>query len=98
VECAPGSELAALRARWPEVAARPLGRVERTLTHRALTIEIFAVEHLPPPDGARWVTEEEAETLGISAAMQAVLKRVFDGRAGGGETAWKSRRSPRSRR
>ena len=98
VECAPGSELEALRAHWPEIAARPLGRVERTLTHRALTIEIFAVEHLPPPDGARWVTAEEARTLGISAAMQMVLERVLENPSAGGGTAWKSSRSPRSRR
>jgi A/G-specific adenine glycosylase len=86
VECTPGSELDALRARWPKITARPLGRVERTLTHRALTIEIFAVEHLPPPDGARWATEEEAESLGISAAMQAVLGCVLGDRGGGGGT------------
>ena len=98
VECAPGSEVEALRARWPEISVRALGRVERTLTHRALTLEIFAVEHLPPPDGARWVTAEEAETLGISAAMQAVLRRVLDDRTAPGGTKWKSSRSPRSRR
>jgi A/G-specific adenine glycosylase len=98
VECAPGSELDALRTRWPEITARPLGRVERTLTHRALTIEIFSVERLPPLDGGRWVTAEEAQTLGISAAMQAVLGRVFGDRGDGGGTAWMSSRLPKSRR
>ena len=98
VECAPGSELQALRARWPQIAARPLGRVERTLTHRALSIEIFAVEHLPPPAGARWVTVEGARTLGISAAMQAVLGRVLEAPSSPGDDPWKSLRSPRSRR
>ncbi len=98
VECAPGGELEALRARWPGVTGHPLGRVERTLTHRALTLEIFAVERLRPPDGARWVTPGEAETLGISAAMQAVLRRVLDDRTPQGGTPWKSSRSPRSRR
>jgi A/G-specific adenine glycosylase len=95
VECAPGSELAALRARWPDLVGRPIGRVERTLTHRALTIEIFAAENLPPPEGARWVTAEEAQRLGISAAMQVVLERVL-GSPGG--NPWKRPRSPRSRR
>jgi len=94
----PGSELPALRARWPQIAARPLGRVERTLTHRALSIEIFAVEHLPPPAGARWVTVEGARTLGISAAMQAVLGRVLEAPSSPGDDPWKSLRSPRSRR
>jgi A/G-specific adenine glycosylase len=97
VECTPGSELEALRARWPGITARPLGRVERTLTHRALTLEIFAVERLAPPEGARWVTAAEAEALGISAAMQAVLRRVLDDRIPPGGTPWKSPRSPRSR-
>ena len=98
VECAPGEEIDALRTRWPGIAARLLGRVERTLTHRALTIEIFSVEHLTPPDGARWVTAGEAETLGISAAMQAVLGRVLDDRDAGGGTTWKSSRRRSSRR
>ena len=98
VECAPGGELKALRARWPGITGRPVGRVERTLTHRALTLEIFAVERLPPPDGARWVTPGEADGLGISAAMQAVLRRVLDDRTSPGGTPWKSSRSPRSRR
>jgi len=98
VECTPGSELEALRARWPRITARPLGRVERTLTHRALTLEIFAVERLSPPEGARWVTPAEAEALGISAAMQAVLRRVLDDRTQPGGSPWKSSRSPRSRR
>ena len=98
VECSPGSELAALRTRWPEIAARRLDRVERTLTHRALTLEIFAVEGLLPPDGARWVTAAQAQTLGISAAMQAVLRRVLDDRTPPGGKPWKSSRSPRSRR
>jgi A/G-specific adenine glycosylase len=100
VECEPGAEVESLRARWPEVgpAPRPLGRVERTLTHRELTLEVFAVEALEPPEGARWVSAEEASTLGISAAMQAVLRRVFEDRAPPGGRPWKSSRSPRSRR
>jgi adenine-specific DNA glycosylase len=100
VECVPGREVEALRARWPEVGSdpRPLGRVDRTLTHRALTLEVFEVEGLEPPDGARWVTAAEASTLGISAAMQAVLRRVFEDRSPPGGRPWKSSRSQRSRR
>ena len=99
VECEPGTEVEALRARWPQLGApRPLGRVERTLTHRALTLDVFAVEGLEPPDGARWVSAAEASTLGISAAMQAVLRRVFEDRSPPGGRPWKSSRWPRSRR
>ena len=100
VECAPGSEVEALRARWPEVgeALRPLGRVERTLTHRALTLQIYEVERLEPPDGARWATAGEIETLGVSAAMQAVLQRVLAGHGPEGGRPWsRNSRSPRSR-
>ncbi|HZJ53204.1 MAG TPA: A/G-specific adenine glycosylase [Myxococcaceae bacterium] len=100
VECAPGGEVEALRARWPEVGSAPraLGRVERTLTHRVLILEVFAVDDLEPPDGARWVTAAEASTLGISAAMQAVLRQVFEDRSPPGGRPWKSSRSQRSRR
>ncbi len=99
VECAPGGEAEALRARWPEIGAAlsPLGRVERTLTHRALTLEIFEVEHLEPPEGARWATASDIASLGVSAAMQAVLRRVLHGHDSTGGTPWKSSRSPRSR-
>ncbi len=99
VECAPGGEVEALRARWPEIGEtlRPLGKVERTLTHRALTIEVYAVEALAPPEGARWATAQQIESLGVSAAMQAVLRRVFGAEAPGGGKAWRSSRSPRSR-
>jgi len=78
-------------------AAKIIGR-ELTSRLKALTLEIFAVEGLPPPDGARWVTPGEADGLGISAAMQAVLRRVLDDRTSPGGTQWKSSRSPRSRR
>jgi A/G-specific adenine glycosylase len=99
VECAPGGEAEALRARWPEISAalRPLGRVERTLTHRALTLEVFEVEHLEPPEGALWATASDIASLGVSAAMQAVLRRVLHGHDSTGGTPWKSSRSPRSR-
>jgi A/G-specific adenine glycosylase len=97
VECAAGQELEALRARWPEIRRSPrrLGRVERTLTHRALTLEIFEVFGLGPPAGGRWATREEIESLGVSSAMQAVLRRVLDGTEG--DRTWRSSRPPRSR-
>ena len=96
VECAPGAEVEALRVRWPEIEGTPhrLGVVERTLTHRELTLALFAVEGLGSVDGARWATEQEAATLGMSSAMQAVLRLVM----GEGGRSWKSSRSPRSRR
>jgi A/G-specific adenine glycosylase len=100
VECAPGTEVEALRIRWPEIDAPPrrLGAVLRTLTHRDLTLELFAVEGLGSVDGARWATEQEAATLGMSSAMQAVLRRVLGEAGGEGGRSWKSSRSPRSRR
>jgi len=99
VECAPGGEVAGLRARWPEIGAtaRPLGRVERTLTHRALTLEVYEVDGLAPPEGARWATAQQIESLGVSAAMQAVLRRVFGEEAPQGGRPWRSSRSLRSR-
>jgi A/G-specific adenine glycosylase len=100
VECAPGEEADALRARWPEVGTelRHLGRVERTLTHRALTLEIFQVGALHPPPGARWATAEGLAALGVSAAMQAALRRVFGAEDSEGGRPWsRSSRSPRSR-
>jgi A/G-specific adenine glycosylase len=100
VECAPGAEAKALRARWPEIgpALRPLGRVERTLTHRDLTLEIFEVTRLEPPEGGRWVSDIEAASLGVSAAMQAALAQVFRAGTPEGGRPWTRRsRSPRSR-
>ncbi|MGZ6080081.1 MAG: A/G-specific adenine glycosylase [Myxococcaceae bacterium] len=100
VECAPGTEAEALRARWPEIgtALRSLGRVERTLTHRDLTLEIFEVTQLEPPEGGRWVSDAEAASLGVSAAMQAVLAQVFRAGSPEGGRPWTKRsRSPRSR-
>ena len=100
VECPPGQEERALRDRWPEIAGalRHLGRVERTLTHRALSLEVYEVGGLRPPSGARWVTAEQLASLGVSAAMQAALRRVFDEAGKEGDTSWKrSSRSPRSR-
>ena len=62
-----------------------LGEVHRTLTHRALTLSLFAVK--PAPGVAkggylalRWVNAEQARRLGISAAMQAALAEADAGR------------------
>ncbi|MBK7860645.1 MAG: A/G-specific adenine glycosylase [Archangiaceae bacterium] len=60
-----------------------LATVERTLTHRDLVLELYATAATPPLkhlDGyteCRWVTEAETEPLGVSAAMQAALERVW---------------------
>jgi A/G-specific adenine glycosylase len=100
VECTRGTEVEALRLRWPEIDSPPrrLGVVARTLTHRELTLALFAVEGLGPVDGARWATEQEAAALGMSSAMQAVLRQVLGHAGGEGGRSWKSSRSPRSRR
>ncbi len=62
----------------------PLGQVQRTLTHRDLTLTLYPVLRGKPPGKAhyletRWATPAEAESLGISTAMQKAL-----------ELAWKS--------
>jgi A/G-specific adenine glycosylase len=59
-----------------------LGTVTRTLTHRELTMAVFEVE--PPArsiEGAQWITADQARSIGVSAAMQAVLALAFDGEA-----------------
>jgi A/G-specific adenine glycosylase len=56
-----------------------LGTVKRSLTHRALTLELWATrpeKRLTVPAGyeeLKWVTADELEVLGISAATRAVL-------------------------
>jgi len=57
-----------------------LGRIERTLTHRALTLELFPVRagRAPksPGDGyveQAWCTADEARALGMSTAMTHAL-------------------------
>ena len=60
-----------------------LGTVERTLTHRDLVLQLWAVQSRATFDGVpgysecRWVTAVEVEPLGVSAAMQEVLSRVW---------------------
>ncbi len=58
-----------------------LGSVHRTLTHRALTLSLFAVRPAGHPrQGAyvelRWASAAEASTLGVSAAMQAAVAQA----------------------
>jgi A/G-specific adenine glycosylase len=86
-EVAPGAEAASVR-RTLAAALGPgatvgewLGDVERTLTHRALTISLFratAPRQAAPPRSAelRWVRPEEASRLGMSTAMVAALSTV----------------------
>ena len=81
VECAPGADpRGALEAAWngAKVGERPLATVERTLTHRDLRLTAFEVTRLRPQAEGRFVRRAEADALGVSAAMQAVLERVFD--------------------
>lgn len=58
-----------------------LGQVQRTLTHRALTIELFPVQkgRVPRKPGAgvvelAWFTPDEAHALGMSTAMARALE------------------------
>jgi A/G-specific adenine glycosylase len=58
-----------------------LGEVRRVLTHRELSLHLFAVQAPARPGkgdylALRWATSEEARALGVSAAMRAALARV----------------------
>jgi A/G-specific adenine glycosylase len=81
--CAPrGKQTGSSNRRSESRCAGPrhLGTVARTLTHRDLTMAVFEVE--PPAramKGAQWTTADQARSIGVSAAMQAVLALVFDG-------------------
>lgn len=67
-----------------------LGEVQRTLTHRALTLRLHAVTAGRPPEGApgappagslyaalAWVTPAEAAALGMSTAMARALEAAL---------------------
>jgi A/G-specific adenine glycosylase len=60
-----------------------LATVERTLTHRDLTLSLYAVQsratfrRVEGYSECRWVTKGEVEPLGVSAAMQAALEHVW---------------------
>jgi A/G-specific adenine glycosylase len=70
-----------------ELLEAPVGAhvatVERTLTHRDLKLELFAVQsratvrRLAGYTECRWVTRGEVEPLGVSAAMQAALEHAW---------------------
>jgi A/G-specific adenine glycosylase len=60
-----------------------LAIVERTLTHRDLTLHLYEVKsratlkRLEGYPECRWVTQGDVEPLGVSAAMQAALEHVW---------------------
>src|SRR5262249_43721845 len=83
---------AVLGTAWPgaTVAAEPLASVERTRTHRDPRPLAFAVTGPRTRPRGRFVSAREAESLGVSAAMQAVLDHVFAARPLG-----RRRRPPR---
>lgn len=58
-----------------EVTER-VGRVEQTLTHRDVEVDVFAVrgEVRTLPEGARWVQPESLTTLGLSTLAVRVLQ------------------------
>lgn len=65
----------------------PLGKVERVLTHRKLTLELFSVtaptrlpKATPPYAQVKWVKLDALGALGISSAMQAALKLAIPSR------------------
>lgn len=67
----------------PSRLGEHLGTIERTLTHRDLVLQLYAVQsratfdRVPGYSECRWVTAAETEPLGVSAAMQEVLSRVW---------------------
>ncbi|MCI0672478.1 MAG: A/G-specific adenine glycosylase [Myxococcaceae bacterium] len=70
----------------------PSGEVQRTLTHRALTLRLYPITGGTPPSarapGYRelaWVTPGEASALGMSTAMALALKRALATDGGPGE-------------
>ena len=78
---APPAALATLLGQKGSVGAR-LGTVTRTLTHRALTLELWSatagarLEAPPGYQAIRWVTSAQLLELGISAATRAVLQTL----------------------
>ncbi len=79
----PEREQAALASIGVKTRARPLGSVQRALTHRDLELRLYAAEGRPPakpPSGyceLTWATPAQAEGLGMSTAMQRALKAAL---------------------
>ena len=65
----------------------PIGTVRRTLTHRALTLDLFEIHgrFVPRPNASiqewRWVREGETGGLGMSTAMERALSLTWDVRS-----------------
>lgn len=74
----------ALAKLLPGTLGEHLGTVERTLTHRDLVLQLYRVQsratfdRVPGYSECRWVTRQQTEPLGVSAAMQEVLSRVWE--------------------
>ena len=86
-EVPPGADRAAVEEALAETLGpgtrvlRAVGDVERTLTHRALTLSLFHVSAPARPSGAgysglTWVEPARAARLGMSTAMQTALERL----------------------
>jgi len=78
-----GGDGEALRALFepppPAGAGKHLGTVRRTLTHRELRIDVYALRLparsvLRESDGARWVRPGELDALGVSSATRRALE------------------------
>ena len=90
---ADGDRRAVTRAFRPLLGAvtigEALGTVKRTLTHRSLTLDLFAIggRFAPRPNAAieewRWVHEDEIGALGMSTAMERALSITLDNRSVG---------------
>jgi adenine-specific DNA glycosylase len=91
VEVAPGSGAkAALRTRLPRLVGAPvevgrrLARIERTLTHRRLSIAAYRCRIRGSPRAVghaelRWLRPAEMRDLGMATAMRRVLEAVRPG-------------------
>jgi A/G-specific adenine glycosylase len=78
VEGGDGESLRALFDPPPAGAGEHLGTVRRTLTHRELQIDVYALKlparaALREGKGARWVTPGELDELGVSSATRQAL-------------------------
>lgn len=87
IEAAADAEEALRRLLGKKVkVVRPLGVVERTLTHRDLTLSLYelqgvgAVRALPGYCEWRYVAHAELDDLGMSSATQAVLAQLISQR------------------
>lgn len=58
------------------IRLRPAGRVRHQLSHRDMSVEVFAIENAPNLPGGRWVSRDELATLAVSRLTQKIAQRA----------------------